>query len=67
MTGNELKTLMRRHKMTIRDLAKRTQITQQRIRLRRETGLDPETARDWIQAITGVDPGSRPQTERNRS
>ena len=60
MTGKELATLMRRHKVTIRELARRTQMTQQRIRLRRETGLDPEAARDWIQAITGADPG--PQT-----
>ena len=65
MNGNELKTLMRLHKVTIRDLAKRTQITQKRIRLRRETGLGPEIARDWIQAITGTDPG--PQTMKTTS
>ena len=61
MTGTELATLMRRHKVTIRELARRIQITQKRVRYRRETGLpDPELARDWIQAITGTDPG--PQT-----
>lgn len=61
MTGNELTTLMRRHKVTIRELARRIQITQTRVRYRRETGLtDPGLARDWIQAITGTDPG--PQT-----
>ena len=60
MTGKELITMMRRHKVTIRELARRIQITQKRVRMRRDIGLDAETARDWIQAITGVDPG--PQT-----
>ena len=58
MTGKELTSLMRRHKVTIRELARRIQIPQKRIRYRRETGLpDPGLARDWIQAITGNDPG----------
>ena len=65
MTGKELATLMRRHNVTIRELARRIQVTQQRIRLRRETGLDPETARDWTQAITGVDPGSQTTKEKS--
>ena len=61
MTGTELATLMRRHKVTIRELARRIKITQKHVRYRREAGLiDPELARDWIQAITGTDPG--PQT-----
>jgi hypothetical protein len=60
MTGKELITMMRRHNVTISELARRIQITQKRVRMRRETGLNPETARDWIQAITGIDPG--PQT-----
>ena len=61
MTGKELATLMRRHKVTIRELARRIQITQKSVRQRRETGLtDPGLARDWIQAITENDPG--PQT-----
>ena len=58
MTGKELATLMRRHKVTIRELARRIQITQKSVRQRRETGLtDPGLARDWIQAITRNDPG----------
>ena len=60
MTGKELATLMRRHNVTIRELARRIQIPQKRVRMRRDIGLDAETARDWIQSITGVDPG--PQT-----
>ncbi len=57
MTGKELITMMRRHKVTIRELARRIQIPQKRVRIRRDIGLDAETARDWIQSITGVDPG----------
>lgn len=58
MTGKQLVSLMRKNKITIRDLAHRLGITMKRIRLRRETGLaDLATIRDWIQAITGTDPG----------
>jgi hypothetical protein len=58
MTGKELISLMRRHKVTIRELSQRTQITQKRVRCRRLIGFDdPAMTRDWIQAITGVDPG----------
>ena len=64
MTGKELATLMRLHKVTIRELARRIQITQTRVRYRRETGLtNPELARDWIQAITGIDPGPQARGE----
>lgn len=59
MTGKELTSLMRRHNVTIRELARRIQITQKRVRMRRDIGFfrEPELARDWIQAITGTDPG----------
>lgn len=58
MTGKQLRSLMRQHKVTIRELAQRTQITMKRIRQARETGLASATGvRDWVQAITGVDPG----------
>ena len=58
MTGTQLVRLMRTHRVTIRELKRRTSITLKRIRKVRETGLtDAATIRDWIQAITGNDPG----------
>ena len=61
VTGREIASLMRKHRTTIRELAQRMQITQKRIRQVRECGLEgPELSRDWIQAITGVDPGPSP-------
>lgn len=54
MTGKELCSLMRKHKVTIKELAKRTQITMKRIREVRAEGLKDEDAiRDWKEAITG--------------
>jgi hypothetical protein len=38
MEGKELRRLMRKHRVTIRELAQRMQITQKRIRERREEG-----------------------------
>ena len=64
MTGKELTLLMCRYKVTIRELAKRMQVTQTDVRYRRETGLNhPELARDWIQAIIGTDPGRQTRGE----
>lgn len=60
MTGKELCTLMRKHKVTIRELAKRIGVPMKRVRFRREHGMDRTLARDWIQAITGKDPGALP-------
>ena len=58
MEGNEVKRLMRKYRVTIRELSQRMGITQKRIRLRREIGLDGrELIRDWVQAIIGSDPG----------
>ena len=58
MTGVEIVSLMRRHRVTIRALSQRMQITQKRIRQVRQSGLqDRNSARDWIEAITGCDPG----------
>lgn len=58
MSGKELVRLMRANKVTIRELSRRIGITQIRIRWRRANGI-PEagTRRDWVQAITGRDPG----------
>lgn len=61
LTGVELCRWMRRFRTTIRDLAQRLGITQRRIRECRRVGLgNPHTVRDWLEAITGHDPGPRP-------
>jgi hypothetical protein len=58
LSGHELVALMQRHRVTIGELAKRTGITQKRIRHAREHGLtEPNAVRDWVQAILGRDPG----------
>ena len=46
----------------IRDLAQRLGMTQRRIRECRRAGLgNPHAVRDWLEAITGHDPGPRPE------
>ena len=58
LTGPTLCRLMRRHKVTIRTLAQRMAIPMCRVRLRRCEGIaDRHAARDWLEAITGQDPG----------
>ena len=58
ITGPTLCRLMHRHHVTIRALAQRMQIPQTRIRRVRVHGLaDRHAARDWLEAITGHDPG----------
>jgi hypothetical protein len=58
LSGRKLKKLMRQHKITIADLKARTGITMKRIREVQKSGLtDRNAARDWVQAITGTDPG----------
>jgi hypothetical protein len=58
MTGKEITALMRKHKVTIAVLAKGMGITMKRVREVRAQGLaDANTVRDWVQAITGKDPG----------
>lgn len=58
LSGNDVIRLMRKFRVTIRDLSLRTGITQKRIRQVRSAGLDSRNAvRDWIEAITGKDPG----------
>ena len=57
LTGKKVTSLMRKHKMTIEQLAFRLGTSMKRVRQIRESGLtDPLAVRDWIQAITGVDP-----------
>jgi hypothetical protein len=59
MTGKQITTLMRKNHMTIRGLAKTTGFTMKRIREVRSAGLAcPYAVRDWVEAITGTDPGA---------
>ncbi len=60
MTGRQIKSLMIVNNMTIRSLSIVMQITQVRIREIRKSGLTCRyTVRDWIEAITGSDPGAQ--------
>jgi len=62
LTGKKVTSLMRKHKMTIEQLAFRLGTSMKRVRQIRESGLtDPLAVRDWIQAIIGVDPGPIPE------
>lgn len=61
LSGKDLTYLMRKHRSTIRSLASKLGTTMQRIREARSKGLTGANAvRDWIQAITGSDPGPMP-------
>ena len=52
-----IRQIMRVHKVTIRELAARMDITIKRVRRVREHGLtEPHVIRDWVEAITGRDP-----------
>jgi hypothetical protein len=58
ITGPTLCSLMRRQHVTIRILAQRLGIPMDRVRRRRREGIaDRHVARDWLEAITGQDPG----------
>jgi hypothetical protein len=58
LSGPVLCSLMRRHRCPIRLLAQRMAISMRRIRQVRQAGLPcPHAARDWVEAITGHDPG----------
>ena len=58
LNGPEVRRLMRRHHVTIRELARRMDLPMTRICFRRAHGIqDPHVARDWVHAITGQDPG----------
>jgi hypothetical protein len=60
ITGEEIRRLMRRRSCALRELAARSGFTLKRIREVWAAGLEsPGAARDWVQAITGSDPGAR--------
>ena len=57
--GNYIKRLMRINHVTIRGLAARMDIAIKRVRHVRQYGLaEPHVIRDWIEAVTGRDPGT---------
>lgn len=65
LSGKEVVSLMRRHQKTIAGLSFAMNITQQRIRQVRVKGLaDRNAVRDWLQFITGEDPGPLPERYR---
>ena len=62
LTSEELISLMRKHSITIPVLAAKVGLSQRRVRLLRHTGLtDAAVIRDWLEAITGQDPGPVPK------
>lgn len=68
LRGPDLRWLMRIHQCPIRALAARLAIPMTRIRAVRSTGLTcPYSARDWLEAITGTDPGPLDQPWRRES
>ena len=64
LPGDEVRRLMRKHRVTIRGLAKDMQITMTRVREVRERGLKGPAVRDWLEHITGHDPGPKPNRYR---
>jgi hypothetical protein len=61
LSGRDLRTLMRRHRVTIRALAQRLDLPMTRVRARRLQGIaEWNIIRDWVEAITGTDPGAVP-------
>lgn len=58
LSGRDIVRLMRKHQKSISALAFRMGITQKRIRQVRSKGLaNAGLVRDWMEAITGIDPG----------
>jgi len=61
LSGRDMCTLMRQHRVTIRALAQRMDIPMTRVRYRRLQGIEEwNVIRDWVEAITGTDPGAVP-------
>ena len=55
LPGLIIQKLMRRHKMTIRTLAKRMNITMKRVREVRDKGVEGNCmCLDWVEGITGT-------------
>lgn len=59
ITGRDLCRLMRQNNVTMRELKRRMGISLTRIRRARDAGVfGVNVARDWVEAITGKDPGA---------
>ena len=59
LEGRAIVTLMRQTKTTIKQLSQRMGITMKRIRQVRSDGLKGRALiRDWVQGISGEDPGN---------
>lgn len=68
LSGKDVYRMMRKHKVTIKSLSQRTGISMKRIREVREKGLtDSHAVRDWMEAISGIDPGPTPEKIRIES
>ena len=62
LTGEDIVSLMHKHRITIPILAAKLGLSQRRVRLLKHTGLtDAAVIRDWLEAITGQDPGPVPK------
>ncbi|MGH8644349.1 MAG: hypothetical protein ACREX4_07790, partial [Gammaproteobacteria bacterium] len=67
LQGSRIETLMRCYRVGIRELAKRLVVPMRRVRQVRGEGVQGEAyVRDWIQGVTGLDPGAveREETEK---
>lgn len=54
LSGGQVRTLMRRHRKTIRGLSQAMHVTQARVRQVRLNGVSGEAfVRDWLEAIQG--------------
>lgn len=68
LSGSDLVSLMRKHRVSPGALAFRLGISKKRVCAKRRSGLqDALTVRDWIEAITGIDPGPIPSLMEIRS
>jgi hypothetical protein len=56
LTGPQICALMRRHRVTIRDIKSRFNVTMKRTRFVREHGVTGALAADWTWMISGVWP-----------
>ena len=62
LTSEDIVRLMRKHRITIPILASQLGLSQRRVRLLKHTGLtDAAVIRNWLEAITGQDPGPVPK------
>ena len=65
LSGKEVIALMRKHRAKIDSLAFKLGTSKKRVRQIRDVGLtDVLAIRDWLQAITGIDPGPIPEKYR---